>query len=140
MMSAKMATAGLVKKKIFWKKYYGVIISVHDIISKNLSRESNDSVNVVMWSKFGNSSISVREVFITSILQQFDQKNRFFDGWSWFKSNNLGLALGRNLKFYISLAKGLKVNAETNNLQNSFAIIKSQNFWCSQKIIAEISL
>ena len=33
----------------------------------------------------------------------------FFKGWSWFKFNNLGLALGTNLKFYTSVAKGLKL-------------------------------
>ena len=28
---------------------------------------------------------------------------------SWFKFNNLGLALGTNLTFYTSLSKGLKL-------------------------------
>ena len=68
MMSAKMATSGLLKTKIFWKKGYDVIISAHDVIIPTLSRDSNYNVNVVMWPKFGNSSISVREVIITSIL------------------------------------------------------------------------
>ena len=36
-------------------------------------------------------------------------KTAFFEGWSWFKFNNLGLALGTNLKFYTSVAKGLKL-------------------------------
>ena len=39
------------------------------------------------------------EVIRISILSGFDQKNRFFEWWSWFKFNNLGLALGMNLKF-----------------------------------------
>ena len=68
MMSAKMATSGLLKTKIFWKKGYDVIISAHDVIISILSSDSNYNVNVVMWPKFGNSSISVREVIITSIL------------------------------------------------------------------------
>ena len=68
MMSAKMATSGLLKTKIFWKKGYDVIISAHDVIIPILSRDSNYNVNVVMWPKFGNSGISVREVIITSIL------------------------------------------------------------------------
>ena len=67
-MSAKMATPGLLKIKIFWKKGYDVIIFVYGVINKILSRDSNYNVNVVMWLKFGNSSISVREVFITSII------------------------------------------------------------------------
>ena len=29
-------------------------------------------------------------------------------GWSWFKFNNLGLAIDTNLKLYTSLSKGLK--------------------------------
>ena len=37
------------------------------------------------------------------------RKTAFFEGWSWFKFNNLGLALGANLKFYTSMAKGLKL-------------------------------
>ena len=36
------------------------------------------------------------------------RKTTFSTGWSWFKFNNLGLALGMALKLYISVAKGLK--------------------------------
>ena len=62
-----------------------------------------------MCPKFGSCIISMRKVIITSIWYGFDQKNSFFEEWSWFKSNNLGLALGTSLKFYTSVAKGLKV-------------------------------
>ena len=68
MMSAKMATPDLLKIKIFWKKGYGITISVHGIINKILSRNPNCNVTLVMWPKFSNSSIFVREVIITSIL------------------------------------------------------------------------
>ena len=68
MMSAKMATPELLKIKVFWNKGHDIIISVHDVTSKILSRDSNYIVDVVMWPKFGNSSISMREVIITSIL------------------------------------------------------------------------
>ena len=37
------------------------------------------------------------------------RKTAFFGGWAWFKFNNLGLALGTNVKFYTSVAKGLKL-------------------------------
>ena len=37
------------------------------------------------------------------------RKIYFFEGSSWFKFNNLGLALGMALKFYTSVAKGLKL-------------------------------
>ena len=37
------------------------------------------------------------------------RKSTFSEGWSWFKFTNVGLALGTNLKFYTSVAKGLKL-------------------------------
>ena len=49
------------------------------------------------------------EVIITLSLKGFDQKNHFFEEWSWFRFNNLGLTLGMALKFYTSVAKGLKL-------------------------------
>ena len=111
MMSAKMATLGLLKIKVFWNKGYDVIISVHDVTNKILSRDSNYIVDVFMWPKFGNCSISMREVITTSILWGFDRKNRLFEGLSWFKFNNLGLALSTNLKILHQCAKGLKLIA-----------------------------
>ena len=92
MMSAKMATPGLRKIKIFWKKGYDIIISVNEVTNKILSRDSNNIVDVVMWSQFGNSSMSA-----------------FFEGWSRFKFNNLGQTLDTNLKFNTSVARGLKL-------------------------------
>ena len=68
MMSAKMATPGLCKIKIFWKKGYVVIIFVNNVTNKILSRDSIYILDVVTWPKFGNSSISVKEVIITSSL------------------------------------------------------------------------
>ena len=67
MMSAKMAPLGLLKIKVFRNKGYDVITSVCDAINKNLSRDSNFIVDVVMWPKFGNSSTSVTEVTISII-------------------------------------------------------------------------
>ena len=67
-MSAKMATPDLLKITVFWNKGYDVIIPVDDVTNKILSRDSNYIVDVVMWPKFGNSSICIREVIITSIL------------------------------------------------------------------------
>ena len=68
MMSAKMATPGLLKITLFWNKDDNVIIPVDDVTNKILSRDSNYIVDVFMWPKFGNSSISMREVITTLIL------------------------------------------------------------------------
>ena len=54
--------------KVFWNKGYEVIISFHDTTNKISSRDSNYILDVAMWPKFGNSSMSMREVVITSIL------------------------------------------------------------------------
>ena len=61
MMSAKMATPGLLKIKVFWNKGYDVII-------QSLLHDSNYIIDVFMWPTFGNSSISTRDVIATSIL------------------------------------------------------------------------
>ena len=68
MMSAKMATLVLLRIKVFWNKSYDVITYLQDAANKILSYDSTYFVDVVMWPKFGNSSISLREVIITSIL------------------------------------------------------------------------
>ena len=67
-MSQKLATPGLLKIKTFRNKGYDVIIPDSDVTNKILSRDSKYIIDVVMWPKFGNSSISMREVIITSIL------------------------------------------------------------------------
>ena len=68
-MSSKLATLGLLEIKIFWQKGYDMINSVSDVTKRNSSGDANHIVDVVMWPKFGNSSISTREVIITSILR-----------------------------------------------------------------------
>ena len=71
MMSAKMATPGLLKIKVFWNKG-------SDVIIQSLSHDSNYIIDVFMWPKFGNSSISMTEVITTSILSGFEQKKNVF--------------------------------------------------------------
>ena len=56
MMSGNMATPDLLKIKVIWNKGYDVIIFVDDVTNK------------ILWPKFGNCSISMREVITTSIL------------------------------------------------------------------------
>ena len=57
MMSTKTATPDLLKINVFWNKDY-------DVSNKILLRDSNYIVDVVMWPKFGNFTISMREVII----------------------------------------------------------------------------
>ena len=68
MVSAKLATLGLLKINLFWNKGYDIIISVHDVTNKMLSCDSNDMAGMVMWPKFVSSSIFMREVIIAAIL------------------------------------------------------------------------
>ena len=67
MMPSKMATPGLLEILVFWNKGYDFIIYVHDVTNKILSCDLNYIVDVVMWPKFGNTNISMREVIIISI-------------------------------------------------------------------------
>ena len=67
MMSSKLASLGLLKIKLFWNKDYDVIIFVHDLTNKILSRDSNYIVDAVMWSKFGNFIVSMSKVIMTVV-------------------------------------------------------------------------
>ena len=68
MMSGKLTSPGLLKIKMFRSKVYDIIILDDDFANKILSHDSNYVVDVAVWLKFDNSSISIREVIITSIL------------------------------------------------------------------------
>ena len=58
-------------------------------------------------------------------ISMMTRKATFFEGWSWFKFNNFGKALGANLKFYTSVAKGLK--------------LKVRKFWRPNLTFAEVT-
>ena len=68
MMAAKVATPGLLKIMVFWNKGYDVIIPVDGVTNKILSLDSNYIVDELIWPKFGNYSLFMREVITTSIL------------------------------------------------------------------------
>ena len=51
----------------------------------------------------------MKEVTTTPIFKDLTRKSAFFEEWSWFKFNNFGLALGKNLKFYTIVAIGLNL-------------------------------
>ena len=78
-MSAKLITLGLFKKKVIWSKGYDIIISVNDVTNKISSHDLNHIVDVVI--SFVNSSISMREVIITSILSYFNLEPSFKLQW-----------------------------------------------------------
>ena len=73
-------TLGLLKIKVFLSKRYDVLFYACNATSKILSSDSNDIVDVVMWQKIGNSSISMGEVILTSIFKGFDQEHHFLRG------------------------------------------------------------
>ena len=79
-MSAKMATSGPLKITVFWNKGCDVIISVDDVTSKIVWDDSNYIADVFMWPKFGNSSISMREVITTSIFLRIWPEKPLFWG------------------------------------------------------------
>ena len=40
------------------------------------------------------------------------REKTFFKGWSWFKFNNLRVAMGMTLKFYTSMAKRVETKSQ----------------------------
>ena len=68
LMILKLATLSLLKIEVFWNEGYDAIISVHDATNEILPSDLKYIVDMAMWSKFGNFSISMREVITTSLL------------------------------------------------------------------------
>ena len=58
-MSLKLVTPDLLEIKVFKSKGY-VILFAYDVINKFLPHDSNNIVDVIMWTKFGNFSISMK--------------------------------------------------------------------------------
>ena len=109
MVSAKMATLGLLKIKVFWNK-----LRCHNFCSWGQQKHFITRLRL-HWRCGYNCSISM-----ITISYGFDQENPFFERWSWFKLNNLGLALAMTFKFYTSVAIGLKLTVRKFLEANSF--------------------
>ena len=69
----------ILERSTFWNESYDVIISVNDVTQKNLSRDSNFIVDVVMWSKLVNSSIAMRS-YNLNFIRIWPEKPLFFKG------------------------------------------------------------
>ena len=105
MMPSKITD--LLKITVFWNKGYDVIIPVDEVTNKILPRDSNYIVDVIVWPNFDNSTILSEKLSQPQFYKDSTRKSAFFEGWSWFKFNNFGLALGTNLK--TSKAEKLKL-------------------------------
>ena len=106
---SKIEFPGLLRIQIFQNKGYDVIIPDYDVTNKILSRESNYNVDAVMWPKFGNCSVLWLKLSQLQFYKDLTWKTAFFEEWSWFKFNNLRMALDMTSKFYTSVAKELKL-------------------------------
>ena len=94
---------------VFWNKGYYVIYPVYNFSNKTLSHDSNYIMDVVTWPKLVTLAFVQEKLSWPQFYKDLTRKTAFFEERSWFKFNNLGLALGINLKFYTSLPKGLKL-------------------------------
>ena len=68
---SKFGNFDIFLKKTFWNKGYDELTHIYDVTNTVSSCHSNYIVDIVMWPKFVNSSVSVREAIIPSILQGF---------------------------------------------------------------------
>ena len=105
MMSANFATLDLLKAKVFWTGIYDIIICVHDVTNKILSRDSNDIVDVALWPKFGN--------FYETSYHNFNfiriWPNQYILRMLLVEAQYLGLVLGMVLKFLYECGKRVKI-------------------------------
>ena len=92
--SSKLATLGHLKIKVFLKEVYDVPNKVLSGSCGHLTKTL--ATLALMWGKL--------------FFKEFDQKTHSLGERSWFKFNNLRLALDMAFKFNSSVAKGLKIN------------------------------
>ena len=78
MTSAKLTTLGVLKRKILLNKTDNVLISVYHVTNKVLSRGSNYIVDMAMWLKFANFSISMKKVLWTQFYKDLTRKTIFW--------------------------------------------------------------
>ena len=104
-----MATPGLLKITVFWNKDYDVIIPDDDVTTKFYQ-----VIQIILQMRSCDQSLVTlaflwEKLFQPQFYKDLTRKTTFFERWSWLNFNNLGLALGTNLKFYNSVAKELKL-------------------------------
>ena len=75
MISANLATISFLQIKPLWNEGFGVITFAHDLNNKILWCDSNYTVDVVLWPKFGNSSVEPREVVKTTLTRKWNLVN-----------------------------------------------------------------
>ena len=80
MTSAKLATPGRRKIKIFWNKVNDIIIIDYDVSNNILLRDSNYIVDAVMWSKFGKYSICDKSYHNLNFIRIWPEKPLFLKG------------------------------------------------------------
>ena len=96
-----------ISKKI--SKRYDVIIFVYDLTN------NFDHLTIYtscIWS-CDQTLVPQRVLSLHQFYKHFTKKTKSVDGCSWFKFNNLGLALGKTFRFYTSMEIGLKLKVKT---------------------------
>ena len=85
---------------------------------------------IILWMRSCDQSlITLREGIITSNIWTFDQKYKFFERCSWLKFTNLGLTQGMAKKFYINVAKRLKLKVRNfKGLILTFVKVTGENW------------
>ena len=111
MMSTKMVTPDLLKITVFiwtcrWRRGSK---PVDDVTNKILLYDSNYVVDVSFDQSLVTLGFVGEKLSQPQFYNDLTRKTAFFEGRSWFKFNNLELALGTNLKFCTNVAKGLTI-------------------------------
>ena len=107
MMSVKRATPDLLKIRVYWNEVDEVITYVHDVATKLYHLIQ---IILSMWlcdQSLITLAFSWEKLSKPQFYKDLTRKTAFFEEWSWFKFNNLGLTLGTNLKLKVRKFWGL---------------------------------
>ena len=115
MMSTKWAILDLLEIKVFWSKGYDAIISAMASLTKFYPVIQ---IMLQMWpcnQSWVMLAFLLEKFSKTQFYNNLTRKTNFFPGCSWFRFNNLRLALAMALHFYTSVTKNL--------------VLKVKKFW-----------
>ena len=95
LISGELATLSRLKLTVYWNKVYDVVTCIHDVTTKF---HCVTQIILYIWSCDQKISIPIREVNWENFNFIRTWPNRSFEGSSWFKFSNLGLAVGISLE------------------------------------------
>ena len=115
----KMATLVLLKIKVFPSKDCDIIVFVHDVINRILSRDSDYVADVVIWPNFGYYHFNERSCHNLNFMRIWPKISLFW-GVALFEGQLCGTGIRYSLKSLRQFGKRVKTKSQKVRGVNSY--------------------